>query len=141
METKNKTSITVETLIKAPIEKVWKYWNEPKHITKWCQASDDWHAPHAENDLKVNGKFKTTMAAKDGSMSFDFEGVYTNVQKDKVIEYTMADGRKVKITFSVQGDQVKVVETFEPENENPLEMQKGGWQAILNNFKKYTEAN
>jgi uncharacterized protein YndB with AHSA1/START domain len=141
METKNKTSITVETLVKAPIEKVWKYWNEPKHITQWCNASDDWHAPHAENDLKVNGKFKTTMAAKDGSMSFDFEGVYTNVQKDKVIEYTMPDGRKVKITFSVQGDFVKVVETFEAENENPVEMQRGGWQSILNNFKKYTEAN
>ena len=141
MKIKEKTSITVETLIKAPIEKIWKYWNEPKHITQWCNASDDWHAPHAENDLKINGKFKTTMAARDGSMSFDFEGIYTNVQKDKVIEYVIIDGRKVKITFSVQGDQVKVVETFEAENENPIEMQRGGWQSILNNFKKYTEAN
>jgi len=141
METKNKTSITVETLIKASMEKVWKYWNEPRHITQWYNASDDWHAPHAENDLKVGGKFKTTMAARDGSMSFDFEGVYTNVQKDKVIEYNIMDGRKVKIIFSVQGDKIKVVETFEAENENPIEMQKGGWQSILDNFRKYTEAN
>jgi uncharacterized protein YndB with AHSA1/START domain len=140
METKDKTSITVEALIKAPIEKIWKYWNEPMHITQWCNASDDWHAPYAENDLKVDGKFKTTMAAKDGSFSFDFEGVYTNIQKDKVIEYTILDGRKVRITFSAQGDQVKVIETFEAETINPLEMQRGGWQAILENFKKYTEA-
>jgi len=140
METKDKTSITVEALIKAPIEEIWKYWNEPMHITQWCNASDDWHAPYAENDLKVDGKFKTTMAAKDGSFSFDFEGVYTNIQKDKVIEYTILDGRKVRITFSAQGDQVKVIETFEAETINPLEMQRGGWQAILDNFKKYTEA-
>ena len=141
METKNKTAITVETTVKAPVEKVWKFWNEPKHITKWCNASDDWHAPYAENDLHVGGKFKTTMAAKDGSFSFDFEGVYTNVKEHQLIEYTMADGRKVKIVFSSQGKETKVTETFDPENENPIEMQRGGWQAILNNFKKHTEAN
>jgi uncharacterized protein YndB with AHSA1/START domain len=141
MKTTDKTAITVEAVVKAPIEKTWKYWNEPKHITKWCSASDDWHAPFAENDLRLNGKFKTTMAAKDGSMSFDFEGVYTNVQEHKVIEYTMADGRKVKITFSKEGDGTKVVETFEPETTNPVDMQRGGWQSILDNFKKYTEAN
>ena len=136
----NKIAITVEALVKAPIEKVWSSWTEPKHITKWNQASDDWHSPHAENDLRTDGKFKTTMAAKDGSMSFDFEGVYTNVQQHIVIEYAMADGRKVSVVFSQNGNQTKVVETFDPENENPIEMQRGGWQAILDSFKKYTEA-
>ncbi|MFL5728689.1 MAG: SRPBCC family protein [Cytophagaceae bacterium] len=139
METQSKESITVEALVKAPVDKVWKYWNEPKHITQWCQASSDWHAPFAESDLKANGKFKTTMAAKDGSFSFDFEGVYTNVQKEKVLEYTIADGRKVKVIFEAQGNQTKVIETFEPESQNPVEMQKGGWQAILDSFRKYTE--
>lgn len=141
MEARDKTAITVEALINAPIETVWNHWTEPKHITQWCQASDDWHAPYAENDLQVNGKFKTTMAAKDGSVSFDFEGVYTNIQPHKIIEYTLLDGRKVSILFSSAGNQTKVVETFDPENENPREMQRGGWQAILDNFKKYTEAN
>ena len=136
----NKTAITVEALVKAPIDKVWSSWTDPKHITKWNQASDDWHSPHAENDLRTGGKFKTTMTAKDGSMSFDFEGVYTNVQQHKVIEYAMADGRKVSVVFSQNGNQTKVVETFDPENENPIEMQRGGWQAILDSFKKYTEA-
>jgi len=139
--TMGKTAITVESTIKAPVEKVWKYWTEPNHITQWCNASDDWHAPYAENDLRVDGKFKTTMAAKDGSASFDFEGVYTTVQLYKAIDYTIGDGRKVKITFTSDGNQTKVVETFEPENTNPIEMQRSGWQAILDNFKKYTEAN
>ncbi len=141
METTFKTAITVEATVNAPVEKVWTYWSEPKHITQWCQASDDWHAPYAENDLRTGGKFKTTMAAKDGSVSFDFEGVYTNVQKHKVIEYAMSDGRKVKITFSGNGNETKVIETFDPENTNPIEMQRGGWQAILDNFKKHTETN
>jgi uncharacterized protein YndB with AHSA1/START domain len=141
METAIKTTVTVEAIVNAPIEKVWASWSEPEHITKWCQASDDWHAPYAENDLRTNGKFKTTMAAKDGSFSFDFGGVYTNVEKFKTIEYKMGDGRHVKITFSSDGNETKVVETFDPESENPIEMQRGGWQAILNNFKKYTEAN
>ena len=141
METLNKTSITVETTVNAPIEKVWNYWGNPEHITQWCQASDDWHAPYADNDLKTNGKFKTTMAAKDGSFSFDFEGVYSKVEKHKLIEYKMGDGRKVKVEFEVQGNTTHVKETFDPEDTNPIEMQRGGWQAILNNFKKYTETN
>jgi len=136
-----KTAITVEATINAPIEKVWSSWNEPKHITQWCQASDDWHAPFAENDIRTGGKFKTTMAAKDGSFSFDFGGVYDNVIPNQLIEYTMGDGRKVKITFASAGKETKVVETFDAEDENPVEMQRGGWQAILNNFKKYTESN
>lgn len=141
MEATAKTTITVETSVKAPVEKVWKFWTEPKHITKWCQASDDWHAPYAENDVRQNGKFKTTMAAKDGSASFDFEGVYTNVQPHKLIEYAMSDGRKVKITFTSEGSETKVTETFDPESQNSIELQRGGWQAILDNFRKYTEAN
>jgi len=141
METMTNNAITVEATINAPVEKVWKYWNEPQHITKWCSASDDWHAPFAENDLRKDGTFKTTMAAKDGSFSFDFGGIYTNVEKHKRIEYTMGDGRKVQVRFSGDGNTTKVVETFEPENTHPVDFQRGGWQAILDNFKKYTEAN
>ena len=141
METANNTVITIETSVKAPIEKVWKYWNEPKHITQWCQASPEWNVPFSENNLKTNVRFKTTMAAKDGSMSFDFGGTYTNVQENKVIEYTIDDNRKVKITFAPQGNEVRIVESFEAEGTNPIEMQRGGWQAILDSFKNYTEAN
>lgn len=140
METINTTTITVETVVNAPVEKVWECWTEPKHITQWCQASDDWHAPYADNDVTTGGKFKTTMAAKDGSFSFDFEGVYTNIEEYKKIEYTMSDGRKVKVVFDSVGNQTKIVETFDPENTHSLEMQQSGWQAILDNFKKYTEA-
>jgi uncharacterized protein YndB with AHSA1/START domain len=133
--------ITVETIVNAPVEKVWNYWNAPEHITKWCQASDDWHAPFAENDARTGGKFKTRMEAKDGSMGFDFGGVYSNVEPNKVIEYAMDDGRKVKVEFADQAGRTKVTETFDPESTNPVEMQRGGWQAILDNFRKYTEAN
>lgn len=138
MESSNQ-AITVEATVKAPVKKVWEFWTKPEHITKWCQASDDWHAPYAENDVRVGGKFKTTMAAKDGSMSFDFEGVYINVEEDKLIEYLIADGRKVSISFAAEGNETNVTETFDPEDTNPHEMQKGGWQAILDNFRKYTE--
>lgn len=141
IDNKTLAPITVEAVIDAPIEKTWACWNEPEHITQWCQASDDWHAPYADNDLKVGGKFKTTMAAKDGSFSFDFEGVYSLVKKHEQIAYGLADGRKVSITFSAQGNKTKVVEAFDPEAENPIEMQRGGWQAILDNFKKHTEAS
>lgn len=133
--------ITVEAIVNAPIEKVWAMWSEPKYITQWCQASDDWHAPYADNDLVTGGKFKTTMAAKDGSFRFDFEGIYSKVKHLEVIEYDLADGRHVSIKFAGQGSNTKVVETFDPETENPIEMQRGGWQAILDNFKKYVETN
>lgn len=134
-----KNVITVSTIVNAPIDVVWTSWVEPQHITKWCQASDDWHAPFAENDPKTGGKFKTTMAAKDGSFSFDFEGVYNKVDEKKSIEYDIADGRKVRITFNAKGDTTEIIETFEAENTHPVEMQRSGWQAILDNFKKYTE--
>jgi uncharacterized protein YndB with AHSA1/START domain len=141
METTAKTVITVKTVINAPVEKVWACWTEPRHITKWCQASDDWHAPHAENDLRQGGKFSTTMAARDGSVSFDFNGVYTHVEQYKVIEYILEDERKVTIHFSGKEKETEVIESFEAEGTHSLEMQQAGWQSILNNFKKYTEAN
>ena len=141
METLHATAITIEATVNAPVEKVWEYWNEPKHITQWCAASDDWHAPHAENDLRVGGQFKTTMAAKDGSFSFDFGGEYTAVDHLKNIRYTMGDGRKVDIHFKTEGNATHVTETFDPESTHPVEMQRSGWQAILDNFKKYTETH
>lgn len=141
MKNSNSNAITVQATINAPAEKVWSYWNAPEHITKWCQASADWHAPYAENDLRPDGKFKTTMAAKDGSFSFDFEGVYTEVEPYKLISYTMADGRMVTIEFEENDNTTTVTETFDPENTNPIEMQRGGWQAILDNFKQYAEEN
>lgn len=141
MTTTTKTAITVETTVQAPVAKVWEYWNQPEHIKKWAFASDDWHVPASENDLRTGGKFSTTMAAKDGSFSFDFGGVYTQVKEHKLIEYTLGDERKVSILFSSIGDATKIVETFEAEDTHSVEMQQSGWQAILDNFKKYTEAN
>ncbi len=135
----NREKITVQTSVNAALEKVWEFFTDPIHITKWYNASDDWHAPFAENDLQVGSNFKTTMAAKDGSMSFDFIGTYTKVENE--IHYEIVDGRKVEIRFSSAGDSTIVVETFEAEDENPIELQRGGWQAILTSFKKYTEAN
>lgn len=135
------STITVQSIINAPIEKVWQYWTSPEHITQWCNASDDWHAPRAENDVQVGGKFTTRMEAKDRSFGFDFGGVYDEVRLHEYIAYTIGDGRKVNITFSGNGNETSVTETFEPENQNPLDMQQAGWQAILDNFKKYVEAN
>jgi uncharacterized protein YndB with AHSA1/START domain len=141
MEANTVTTITVENTINAPVELVWKYWTEPQHITQWCQANDDWHAPYADNDLQKGGSFKTTMAAKDGSFQFDFGGVYDNVEPYKLIEYTMTDGRKVRISFTSKDNATQIIETFDAENTNSIELQQQGWQAILNNFKSYTEAN
>jgi uncharacterized protein YndB with AHSA1/START domain len=141
METTKEKIITVETTIKAPVEKVWSYWTKPQHITHWYFASDDWEAPEAENDLWANGKFRTRMSSTDGSSGFDFEGVYTRIVKHERIEYTIPDGRKVKISFFDQKGETKVEESLEAETENPYELQRGGWQAILNNFKKYCESH
>jgi uncharacterized protein YndB with AHSA1/START domain len=137
----NKTIITVETTVNAPVEKVWQYWTEPRHIIRWNNASADWCTTKAENDLREGGSFSATMAAKDGSFSFDFGGVYDKIKKHELIEYTLGDGRKVKVVFSSAGDHTKVVEDFEAENQNSVELQKGGWQAILDNFKKHVEAS
>ena len=141
METANKTSITVENTVNAPVEKVWEFWTDPKHITQWNNASDDWHTPRAENDLRTGGKFTARMEAKDGSFGFDFGGTYDDVQEYRSIAYTMGDGRQVKIDFTPQGGATKVSETFDAESTNSIELQRTGWQAILDNFKKYTEAN
>ena len=141
METQNKPVITIESTINAPANKVWEYWTKPEHIMKWNNASDDWHTTRAENDLRAGGSFVSRMEAKDGSMGFDFGGTYDVVRDNEYIEYTLGDERKVKITFSREDDSIKVVESFEAENTNPIEMQKGGWQNILDNFKKYTESN
>lgn len=132
-------TITIEATIEAPIEKVWETWTKPEHITQWSFASEDWFTPKAENDLRPGGKFSTRMEAKDGSFGFDFEGTYDEVTDHKLISYSLEDGRKVKIEFEEKGDQTLVKEIFDAETENPVEMQKAGWQAILNNFKKYTE--
>ena len=141
MEAQSKTVITIESTVNAPVEKVWEFWSKPEHITKWSSASDDWHTPHAENDLRIGGAFSSRMEAKDGSFGFDFGGVYDDVRDNEYIEYTLGDNRKVKINFEAEGGTTKVTQSFEAEDTNPVEMQQGGWQAILNNFKKYTEAN
>jgi len=140
METEKKTLITIEVSLIAPIEKVWKLWTTTEHITKWNFASDDWHSPKAENDLRVGGRFVSRMEAKDGSFGFDFSGVYTQVKNNERIAYTLDDDRKVEIVFSAQGNITRLVETFEAESENSVELQQFGWQCILNNFKKHVEA-
>jgi len=141
MATSNPIRVTVQAVIQAPVEKVWECWTEPVHITKWNQASDDWHAPWAENDLRVGGKFVTRMEAKDGSAGFDFGGTYDVVKWHEEIAYTLGDGRKVNITFIARGNETEVVETFDAEGTHPVEFQRAGWQAIMDNFKKYTESH
>ncbi len=140
METKNKIMITVKATINAPIQKVWMFWTSPEHIVKWNHASDDWHTTFAEVDLREGGKFLSRMEAKDGSFGFDFWGVYDKLILNQQIEITLGDDRKVSVTFSsLDDDKTEVIETFEAETTNPVELQRGGWQAILDNFKKYAE--
>ncbi len=141
MTTAEKPEITVETTVKAPVEKVWQYWTTPEHITHWNNASDDWHTPQAENDLQVGGKFKYRMEAKDGSVGFDFGATYDDVQPNQRLAYTLDDGRKVEVTFAGNEAETKVVEIFEAESTHPVDMQQAGWQSILDNFRKYTESN
>ena len=133
--------ITVETIINKNIQTVWDAFTAPKYIEKWNHASDDWECPHAENDLKVGGRFSFTMSAKDKSFSFDFTGTYTTIEPLKTIAYTMDgnDKRKAIVNFSEDNGNTRVVETFDPENINSEELQRGGWQSILNNFKAYIE--
>lgn len=135
----NKSFITVQVTVNADIDKVWDCWTRPEHITKWNFASDDWHSPSAQNDLKPGGRFLWRMEAKDGSFGFDFSGVYDEVRLHEYISYSLDDGRIVRITFTAGGNNTEVEEVFEAESENSLELQQSGWQAILNNFKKYTE--
>lgn len=135
------TQITVTTLVEAPIEHVWECWTNPDHIMEWNHASDDWHCPAATNDLTIGGTFSSTMSANDGSVSFDFEGTYTDIVENERIEYSLADDRHISVTFEEEGDKIRVTEIFDAEGENPIEMQQAGWQAILDNFRDYTEAS
>jgi uncharacterized protein YndB with AHSA1/START domain len=141
MEKRNPERVTVQAVIQAPVEKVWKYWSEPEHITKWNQATEQWHAPWAENDLRAGGRFVTRMEAKDGSMGFDFSGTYDVVNMHEEIAYTLDDGRTVNIRFIARGNETEVIETFDAEGTNPVELQRAGWQAIMDNFKTYTETH
>ena len=131
--------IIVKTSIKSSLEKVWEYWTQPQHIMNWNFASDEWHCPKAENNLNVGEKFSYTMAAKNGEISFDFQGIYTKINDFSQIEYEISDGRKVIITFEELENEVEITESFDPENIHPEEFQQQGWQAILDNFKKYIE--
>jgi len=140
METKEKTVLTVKATVNAPVAKVWEYWTKPEHIIQWNSPSADWHTPRAENDVKVGGRFSSRMEARDGSMGFDFWGTYDAVRNNEYMEYTIGDGRKVRVNFTGKGNTTEVVESFEAEDTHSIEMQQGGWQAILDNFKKYTEA-
>lgn len=134
-----KTMITVTAKVNVTIDTVWDSWTNPAHIVNWNNASDDWHTPKASNDLRKDGRFTFTMAAKDGSFSFDFGGTYTSVEPKQKISYIMDDGRVATILFEQNGGSVSITETFQAEHIHSLEMQEAGWQAILNNFKKYTE--
>ncbi len=138
---KLKAMITVQTSINAPIEVVWKCWTTPEDITKWYSASETWHTPRAANDLRKGGSFSFRMEAKDGSMGFDFAGTYDEIILHREINCTLADGRKVKIVFLPEEGTVKVEESFDPESTNSIEIQRNGWQAILDNFKQYVENN
>lgn len=133
--------ITVQTSVNATIEKVWEFWTTPKHIQRWNNPTDDWHTPAVENDVKAGGKFKYTMATKDGTISFDYEGIYTKVDKFLVIEYQLVDNRTGSVQFESQGDKVIIIEIFEPEKAHPASEQKEFCQGVIDNFKKYAEAN
>lgn len=134
------TSITVTSEIKSNRQTVWNAWTSPAHIVHWNFADDSWHAPAAVNDLRVGGKFSYRMEAKDGSMGFDFSGVYSEVIEHELIAYTMDDGRTARITFEALGDSTVVTEVFEPETMNAHELQQAGWQMILDNFKRHAES-
>lgn len=138
METEKKR-ITVRVQVNSPPHAVWKYWTDPEHIVHWNSASDDWHTPAGENDLREGGRFRWRMEAKDHSEGFDFEGRYDEIAPDEKIVYTMDDGRRVVILFTVEGNHTGITETFDAESQNPLEIQQDGWQAILDRFKYYVE--
>ncbi|WP_026605768.1 SRPBCC family protein [Methylocapsa acidiphila] len=131
--------ITVETKIAAPVGQVWRAYTTPDDIKQWNAASDDWHTTKSTVDLRVGGEFTSRMEAKDGSFGFDFAGTYTKIIADKLIEFNFGD-RSCAVEFLADAGDVTVRVSFEPEKENSVEMQRGGWQAILNNFKKYVEA-
>lgn len=135
------SKIKIQSIVVAPPKKVWDSWTDPKHITKWNFASDDWQCPRATNDLRVGGKYSARMEAKDGSMGFDFVATYDEIIEQKKITYTMSDGRQATTKFEDMGGTTKITTTFDAETQNSEEMQKNGWQAILDNFKTYVESN
>ncbi len=141
MKSKDLKPITIHTIIQSDINKVWEYWTNPEHITQWNFATEEWCYPHAENDLRPSGKFSWRMEAKDGSMGFDFTGVYEKISEKELITYIMADGREVRIEFLESGNEITLRETFDAEGSNSDEQQRAGWQAILGNFKKYVETD
>lgn len=134
-------SIKVKVIINENVEKVWDYWISPEHIVKWNAASEDWCTTKAVNDLRVGGEFTSRMEAKDGSFGFDFFGTYNEVKLHELISYTLGDGRDVKIRFNTKGRETEIIQIFEAETENAIELQEQGWQAILDSFKRYTESN
>lgn len=139
MEKSKFTKITISTTVHAPLKLVYEVWNAPQHVMQWNHASEDWHCPSATNDLRVDGKFVYRMAAKDASFEFDFVGTYTVVTPEDTISYVMEDGREVTTVFQSIDAGTKVTTVFDAENENSLEMQLAGWQAILNNFRDHVE--
>ncbi len=138
METAQK--VKVETVVNARLEMVWNAWNTPADIKQWNTAQDDWHTTRSTVDLREGGKFVSRMEAKDGSEGFDFEGTYTRVVPRSAIEYRMSDGREVTVEFVERSDGILVTETFDAETTNTPELQRTGWQAILDNFRRHVEA-
>lgn len=137
---KQPVSITVHTLVHAPLQMVWQYWTEPQHIKNWNSASPDWETTQATSELKVGGRFSYTMQAKDGSSGFAFSGTYVEILPQQLLAFQLDDGRQVRITFEAHGDTTSLTETFDAEQYHTAEQQQSGWQAILDHFKAYTEA-
>lgn len=135
------TIITVSADIAASPATVWEAYNNPEDIKQWNQASPDWHCPSSENDLREGGRFRNTMAAKDGSFSFDFSGVYTRIVPYKLVEYTLDDNRRVSVNFVETEKGATITTSFEAEDQHPVDLQREGWQLILNSFKNHTEHN
>ena len=137
MEHATRISITVETTVPVSPELAWEYWTKPAHITQWNQASEDWHTPRAESDLRAGGKFSSRMESKDGKYGFDFGGTFDEVEPPRLLASTLGDGRKVRVTFESVASGTHIVETFEAESENSVELQRQGWQAIMDSYRKY----
>ena len=135
------SKVIIQANVSANIKKVWEYYTQPAHITKWNFATDDWMCPDASNDMRIGGKYIARMEAKDGSFGFDFEAVYNEISDGEKFTYVMPDNREVNVIFNQNGDAIEVTVKFDAETENPIELQREGWQSILNNFKKYTETN
>ena len=135
------TKITIHATISAGIQKVWNYYTQPEHITKWNFASPDWHCPSASNDMRIGGKYTARMEAKDGSFGFEFEATYSEITENQKFVYVMPDGREVSVSINEDNHLTNITVSFDTETENPVDLQREGWQAILNNFKNYAENN